>query len=114
MITKGAEQGLLATASRRGFLGRVFGMGLAGLGLGAAGVGCAAWGASRRPLRVLVWDERQPAQKQAYREGLGVRVARHLRGCKGVEVTDTMLRSSSGLSARSTASGRRTHMDSRV
>lgn len=91
MITKGAEQGLLATASRRGFLGRVFGTGLAGLGLGAAGVGCAAWGASRRPLRVLVWDERQPAQKQAYREGLGVRVARHLRGCKGVEVTEALL-----------------------
>lgn len=66
-------------------------MGLAGLGLGAAGAGCAAWGASRRPLKVLVWDERQPAQKQAYREGLGARVARHLRGCEGVEVTEALL-----------------------
>ena len=66
-------------------------MGLAGLGLAAAGVGCAALGTSRRPLKVLVWDERQPAQRQAYREGLGVRVARHLRGCAGLAVTEALL-----------------------
>lgn len=91
MITTGGEQAGLATGSRRGFLRRVGGMGLAGVGIAAAGVGCAGLGAARRPLRVLVWDERQPAQKQAYREGLGVRVARHLRGCEGVEVTEALL-----------------------
>lgn len=91
MITTGGERAGLATGSRRGFLRRVGGMGLAGLGLAAAGVGCAAMGTSRRPLKVLVWDERQPAQKQAYREGLGVRVARHLRGCAGLDVTEALL-----------------------
>jgi trehalose utilization protein len=38
------------------------------------------------PIRVLVWDEQQPQQKQAYRNFLGNEIAEHLRGCKGLKV----------------------------
>ena len=31
------------------------------------------------PIRVVVWDERQPSQKQAYGNFLGNRIADHLR-----------------------------------
>ena len=42
------------------------------------------------PIRVLVWDEQQPAQKEAYDNFLGNEIAKHL-GTK----TDLMVRSSS-------------------
>ncbi len=38
-----------------------------------------AVGSPRRPLNVVVWDERQPTQKQAYDNFLGNRIAEHLR-----------------------------------
>lgn len=70
-------------------------MGLASLGLAMTGVlpgwGCASRRVGRGRLRVLVWDERQPAQKQAYAMGLGSRVARHLRSVGGWQVTEALL-----------------------
>ncbi len=38
------------------------------------------------PIKVVVWDERQPAQKQAYANFLGNAIAEHLRAQSGVAV----------------------------
>ena len=38
------------------------------------------------PIRVVVWDERQPAQKEAYDDFLGNQIAAHLRKEPGVLV----------------------------
>ena len=38
------------------------------------------------PIKVVVWDERQPAQKQAYDDFLGNRIADHLRSEPGLSV----------------------------
>lgn len=46
----------------------------------------AALGASARDIRVLVWDERQPEQKQAYSNFLGNAIADHLRAAGGFAV----------------------------
>src|SRR5262245_43763222 len=37
-------------------------------------------------IQVVVWDERQPAQKQAYPNFLGNQIADHLRGQPGIAV----------------------------
>jgi hypothetical protein len=37
-------------------------------------------------IRVVVWDERQPAQKQAYENFLGNQIASHLRTLPGLSV----------------------------
>lgn len=44
-----------------------------------------------RPIRVLVWDERQPQQKQAYPNWLGNQIAAHLRTVPGLEVKSAAL-----------------------
>jgi trehalose utilization protein len=54
-----------------------------GLWLGA---GPRASGRAADPTRVVVWDERQPAQKQAYENFLGNQIADYLRGRPGLEV----------------------------
>lgn len=41
---------------------------------------------ARRDIRVVVWDEQQKEQKQAYGNFLGNAIADHLRGCKGLAV----------------------------
>ncbi len=38
------------------------------------------------PIRVLIWDEQQPAQKQAYDNFLGNQIAQHLDGKPGLAV----------------------------
>jgi trehalose utilization protein len=38
------------------------------------------------PIRVIVWDEQQPAQKKAYKDFLGNEIAEHLRGKAGLSV----------------------------
>lgn len=43
------------------------------------------------PCRVVVWDERQPAQKQAYDNFLGNCIADHLRTLEGIEVRSVSL-----------------------
>ena len=43
-------------------------------------------GTERAPINVVVWDERQPAQKQAYDGFLGDRIADHLRSEPGFSV----------------------------
>ncbi len=43
------------------------------------------------PIRVLVWDEQQPAQKQAYTNFLGNEIAGHLRRSADFEVKSTAL-----------------------
>ena len=42
-------------------------------------------------IRVVVWDERQPKQKQAYENFLGNRIAEHLRTQPGFSVTSVAL-----------------------
>ncbi len=43
------------------------------------------------PIRVLVWDERQPRQKEAYPNWLGNQIATHLRAVPGLAVTSAAL-----------------------
>ncbi len=51
------------------------------VGLAAASAGLALGRAARaaEPIRVLIWDEQQPAQKEAYPNFLGNAIADHLR-----------------------------------
>ena len=54
-----------------------------------------------KPIRVLVWDERQPAQKQAYDNFLGNAIADYLKKQPGLEVTSVCLDDpEQGLSAK--------------
>lgn len=62
--------------SRRQFLRTSGGIAAGGLGLAAA----AADDSQAKPVRVLVWDEQQPAQKQVYDHFLGNWLAGWLRG----------------------------------
>ena len=56
--------------------------------LALCGVGFAA----TAPIRVLVWDERQPEQKKAYDGGfLGDAIAKHLAGLPGLAVKSVSL-----------------------
>lgn len=72
--------------SRRSFLA-------AGSALAAtASSGCRSTPrAAAAALRVRVWDERQPAQKQAYPNWLGNRIADHLRTVPGLAVESVSL-----------------------
>ena len=54
------------------------------------GIGLASTPAAT-PVRVLVWDEQQPAQKQAYTNFLGNEIADHLRRQPGLAVTSARL-----------------------
>ena len=47
--------------------------------------------AGAAPIRVLVWDEQQPAQKQAYSNYLGGEIAAYLRQRPGLAVTTARL-----------------------
>src|SRR4051794_36369920 len=68
---------------RRRFLGASAVAAVANLLPGAS----PARGDDREPaIRVVVWDERQPQQKQAYEDFLGNRIAEHLRSQTGLEV----------------------------
>ncbi|WP_422926610.1 ThuA domain-containing protein [Singulisphaera sp. PoT] len=67
--------------------------------LGAAATATFAGSLSRQakaaeqenPIRVVVWDERQPAQKQAYENFLGNAIADHLRARPGISVNSVCL-----------------------
>ena len=55
--------------------------------------------AADRKVRVLVWDEQQPKQKEAYPDFLGNRIAEYLRKDADLEVTSANLgRPEQGLS----------------
>ena len=69
------------TGLRRGLLGLL--LCVTGLGLISA--------PAATPIRVLVWDEQQPAQKQAYTNFLGNQIADHLRQQPGLVVTSARL-----------------------
>ncbi len=56
-----------------------------------AGLGLVPQAAAGRPTRVLVWDERQPAQKEAYENFLGNRIAGHLSSRPGFAVRSVAL-----------------------
>lgn len=43
------------------------------------------------PIRVVVWDEQQPAQKQAYENFLGNAIADYLKARPGLSVTSVRL-----------------------
>src|SRR5947209_16951676 len=51
----------------------------------------AAPGAPAGPIKVVVWDERQPAQKQAYENFLGNQIAGHLQQQPGMAVRSVAL-----------------------
>jgi trehalose utilization protein len=51
----------------------------------------AAAGADAAPVRVLVWDEQQPAQRRVYTNWLGNQIAAHLRTLPGIAVTSARL-----------------------
>jgi trehalose utilization protein len=80
-------------ANRREFLAQVVAAGA------TASVGSAASSAKGTikenrddsAIRVLVWDERQPAQKEAYETFLGDRIADHLRSVGGFDVKSVCL-----------------------
>ena len=55
-------------------------------------LGPSARGEGRDPaIRVVVWDERQPQQKQAYENFLGNQIAEHLRTQPGLSVQSVAL-----------------------
>src|SRR6185437_780548 len=66
--------------SRRGFVKSA----VAGAAMAYAGTALAQ--PARSDIRVVVWDEQQKEQKQAYENFLGNAIADHLRGCKGLAV----------------------------
>jgi trehalose utilization protein len=47
--------------------------------------------AASHPIRVLVWDEQQPAQKQAYDNFIGNEIANYLKTCSGLAVSSGRL-----------------------
>ena len=53
--------------------------------------GSGGWIPAADPVRVVVWDGRQPAQRQAYENFLGNRIAAHLRGLEGLDVRSVSL-----------------------
>ncbi len=57
----------------------------------ATGMSGLANGLLSRPIRVVVWDERQPQQKQAYDNFLGNEIAKHLKTRPGIEVTSVSI-----------------------
>ncbi len=70
--------------------------GAAGLALGTIGSASAnANGPSSRsdknPIKVVVWDEQQPAQKEAYENFLGNQIAAHLKTQEGLAVQSVKL-----------------------
>ena len=74
-----------AATSRREFLNVPAGL------LGAALVSPAFAITSAKPIEAVVWDERQPAQKEAYDNFLGNAIAGHLRGLPGFSVKSVAL-----------------------
>ena len=54
-------------------------------------LGASAFAADPRPVRVVVWDEQQPAQKAAYENFLGNAIADHLAKQKGIVVKSVRL-----------------------
>ena len=64
---------------------------LFGGGLLQAGAADAAGKKKNGPVRVVVWDERQPRQKQAYPDFLGNQIAKALSVRPGLSVTSVSL-----------------------
>jgi trehalose utilization protein len=67
---------------------------VSGLALGFATAGRAeekADPAPGKPVRVVIWDERQPEQKQVYPDFLGNYLAEYLKGKPGLEVRSVSL-----------------------
>jgi trehalose utilization protein len=52
---------------------------------------CVALSAAGKTVRVVVWDEQQPAQKQAYTNFLGNQIAAHLKTIPGLAVKSVSL-----------------------
>lgn len=50
-----------------------------------------SWAGDAAPVRVLVWDEQQPTQKQVYLNFLGNQIAGHLKNLPGFEVTSVSM-----------------------
>ena len=54
-------------------------------------MGCAARSTADEPIRVLVWDEQQPAQKEAYENFLGNAIAEHLKSKSGLQIRSSSI-----------------------
>lgn len=72
-----------AFKNRRGFLKRTM---AAGVFAGLAGRSAAGGEGGGSGIKVVVWDERQPAQKEAYEDFLGNQIAAHLGKQPGLSV----------------------------
>ena len=57
----------------------------------AAGVGGVREATAAGPVRVLVWDEQQPSQKEAYENFIGNQIADHLASLPGLAVRSVRL-----------------------
>ncbi|HUY36506.1 MAG TPA: hypothetical protein VMV69_27470 [Pirellulales bacterium] len=69
----------------------VHGMTALGLATPAVMTRRALAGEAAAPVHVLVWDEQQPAQKEAYQNFLGNAIAEHLKSCEGIDVRSVRL-----------------------
>ena len=80
-------------ADRRRFLKAAAAVGAARLLTETLPLGASARGdgAAAAPVRVVVWDERQPRQAEAYDNFLGNRIADHLRAQPGLTVRSVAL-----------------------
>jgi len=70
--------------------------GAAGLALGTIGssladAGGLSSGGQKMPIKVVVWDEQQPAQREAYENFLGNQIAAHLKTQEGLAVQSVKL-----------------------
>ena len=74
-----------SVAPRREFL-RTASLAALGACAGTARPESSVAAAEAEPVRVVVWDERQPAQKEAYDNFLGNRIADHLKSLPGFRV----------------------------
>ena len=86
MTRSGTRRELIGTAAAAAFAHAVAGRGAArGVTLEEIRP------ASAEPIKVVVWDEQQPAQKQAYENFLGNAIADHLKAQPGLSVRSVKL-----------------------
>ena len=72
---------------------RQFVQGMAGVGLTTPAVitRMSLANVAAAPVHVLVWDEQQPAQKEAYPNFLGNAIVEYLKSCEGFDVRSVRL-----------------------
>ena len=67
------------------------GLALSTIGSSPADAGGLSSGDQKMPIKVVVWDEQQPAQKEAYENFLGNQIAAHLKTQEGLAAQSVKL-----------------------